>query len=208
MSKAEDHEVEELASMVAEGQISTMELEDALQGGEHDDIEVTDEQLDQGAQLNAKLRAMERDLDRKEAAAAAPHRAPRSRNKAHPTRPGAATRQPTVQSLAEQRKIEKDNLTLLAKLQRIQNQGSSLRPHPAPPVKVKSAASINRYKKQQAVERENLQFLKRLQGVKSTMSTGGPAPHHRRTVVAKNKSPRQPAKPKPQWVDLSGGMYL
>eukprot|EP00730_Choanoeca_flexa_P005885 TRINITY_DN12044_c0_g1_i1.p10 TRINITY_DN12044_c0_g1~~TRINITY_DN12044_c0_g1_i1.p10 ORF type:complete len:151 (+),score=27.53 TRINITY_DN12044_c0_g1_i1:2525-2977(+) len=71
----------------------------------------------------------------------------------------------------EVRKIERDNLALLGRLDEINRKSSSIaKETKRKPVKHVAASAINRKKQHQQLHQDNLAFLKRLENVKSTMT--------------------------------------
>lgn len=109
-------------------------------------------------------------------------------------------------------KIQRDNISLLSNLERIQRRGGGIDNRSRQPANHRAAAAVNRRKKTQNTMNENLAFLKRLQSVKPTITTKG-SPHTRNV-----RGPRARASPgthggaraapkkqkaRPEWKDIS-----
>eukprot|EP00041_Stephanoeca_diplocostata_P015632 m.299164 g.299164 ORF g.299164 m.299164 type:complete len:227 (-) comp20104_c1_seq7:412-1092(-) len=220
-----DDEVDDLAALVAAGDLSEKRLEEMLADQDGDEVNVsavgqeydedaTDAALQETLELNAKLRDLENDLGSEmqvqsilsSHTSAARGSKQKKKVVVHrgSSRPGGAAERHKKD--LEQQRIDRDNMHLLGKLQRIQstNPGSSVHGHAQ--VRHKAASSINRLKSQREVQDQNLAFLKRLQAVKPTMQLGG-ASRSGAPVRSQRRTSRKPKK-KPEWVDLSGGMYL
>eukprot|EP01147_Barroeca_monosierra_P010035 gene10035-2209_t len=74
-----------------------------------------------------------------------------------------------IHSREDMRKIQRENVLLLTKLEEIQRKGAAVHAAPAPPRKHEASSTVNRRKKQRETENQNKAFLKRLEGVRSTV---------------------------------------
>ncbi|EDQ90434.1 uncharacterized protein MONBRDRAFT_7037 [Monosiga brevicollis MX1] len=112
------------------------------------------------------------------------------------------TRQPPGRTYTRDdvRRIERDNVHLLHRLDQIQRKGPTINPVSEQPRHM-AAAAINRRRKQNETHQENVAFLKRLEKVKSTVPSSSSASSRSR---AKPGPPRRKAPPakkmvQPEW---------
>lgn len=227
MSGPEIHdEVAELAEMVEEGLITETELEkmynSSSQHSRHEDSDVNDDadeldafviaKLEEEKRLNEELRAKMDELTRDEHAA--PTQQTRGRRSSKPVvskgvvigapRRSGTHRPNLSHTTQESRRIERDNMHLLSRLNSINRKGGQTSTFQASAKsRHMSTSGQNRLSSQRKIENQNLKFVRRLQSVKSTMPTGTrstAAPLPRRRAQPKSR----PVKKKPEWVDVAG----
>eukprot|EP00051_Salpingoeca_urceolata_P004964 m.69228 g.69228 ORF g.69228 m.69228 type:complete len:199 (-) comp13967_c0_seq2:45-641(-) len=192
-----------------------------------DDFEDVEEDVEYGAPeqdlteamaLNRRLRALEASLDgdgmdskpqqrhRVAATKQTGHHAPRKTavTTHRPPGPRKMPREDATHTRDEMQRIQRDNLALLDRLERVQVKGGAIntRQAPAAPQHV-AASAVNRKKKMQSIHQENAAFLKRLETVKSSGLSGGarrarPGPPKKKSAAA--ASPKRRVQ-RPEWVD-------